>query len=684
MGCGPLPRIGIPALLGLLTGPARADDPPSDDALVTTAARAAEQRQDTDRSIALVSAQDLGEATPRSTPEALLDSPGAWVVHSHHGGGSAVLRGMVGPRVQLRFDGVRIGHSAQRSGPGHQLNLLEPLLLQRVELLRGPSSTLHGQGAMGGVIQAFPQGPRDYRDQDSPAAHGDMKLRYAHADRGKTAAGRFEAGLRGFGVGGGVTYKVLGDLHAGGQTDLQPHSGYTQPSALVIAEHRFDGGALDGWRMRAGYSYADIREAGRTDGLQERSQLMVYDDTLHIGWARLDFELGSTGIQGRATGSWQHASEVVDSLEVDAQLDPTGAGTRDRLQVGTTGADVQLSRLQLDDRLEALAGAELYRDNVSSWFFQRDTGDAAWNQAHNLGLFDGSTHIDWGGFLVGRARLLPSSGDHQLEASAGLRYGGATAHAPAQGYPYDVDSSHAGLTVQAALQHRIAERASTSLSFAQGLRGPSLHETARLGDGGAWFVMPTGALEPERADTLELAHRHALGRFSGELAIHHTWLRDPIELMETSWTGAPNADGQIVVQHVNGDDRKLWGGDAGLGFDMGRGLSTSTWVSLLRDPGPQVIQPNLLVPPLFGTWSLRYDAYDKKLRAFVEGWAHAAAPHDDATGWWTLNFRMGMGVYKRTRLTLGVENLLNAEVQPYGSGLYLPGTNLSAALEASF
>ena len=95
---------------------------------------------------------------------------------------------MIGPQVQIRFDGVRLNNSTWRTGPVQYLNLIEPLLVDHIEVLRGPASVLYGSDAMGGVIQVFPQAPQDYRGQDTPSAHGGMTLRYAHANGAIVAA----------------------------------------------------------------------------------------------------------------------------------------------------------------------------------------------------------------------------------------------------------------------------------------------------------------------------------------------------------------------------------------------------------------------------------------------------------------------------------------------------------------
>src|SRR3546814_1100075 len=58
------------------------------------------------------------------------------------------IRGMGGERVLIRIDGAR-----QNFESGHRGRVfLDPEVLERVDVLRGPASTLYGSGAIGGVI----------------------------------------------------------------------------------------------------------------------------------------------------------------------------------------------------------------------------------------------------------------------------------------------------------------------------------------------------------------------------------------------------------------------------------------------------------------------------------------------------------------------------------------------------
>jgi iron complex outermembrane receptor protein len=59
-----------------------------------------------------------------------------------------VIRGQTAPRVKVLSDGAALMDASEVS-PDHAVSG-EPLLLDRIEILRGPSALLYGGGAIGG------------------------------------------------------------------------------------------------------------------------------------------------------------------------------------------------------------------------------------------------------------------------------------------------------------------------------------------------------------------------------------------------------------------------------------------------------------------------------------------------------------------------------------------------------
>ena len=85
--------------------------------------------------------------------ETLNSEPG--ITSSHFGAGASrpIIRGMDGPRVKVLSDGAEL-HDASTLSPDHAV-VSEPLLATQIEVLRGPSALVYGNGAVGGVVNVL-------------------------------------------------------------------------------------------------------------------------------------------------------------------------------------------------------------------------------------------------------------------------------------------------------------------------------------------------------------------------------------------------------------------------------------------------------------------------------------------------------------------------------------------------
>ena len=90
---------------------------------------------------------------------AMLESAGNIAVQKTQGGaGSPIIRGMEANRVLLVMDGVRLNNAISRSGHLHTAISINPLVLERTEIIYGPSA-IYGSDALGGVIHFYTRTP---------------------------------------------------------------------------------------------------------------------------------------------------------------------------------------------------------------------------------------------------------------------------------------------------------------------------------------------------------------------------------------------------------------------------------------------------------------------------------------------------------------------------------------------
>ncbi|MBD2810372.1 ligand-gated channel protein [Xenorhabdus sp. Vera] len=129
-----------------------------DKIIVTTAAGFQQKIEDAPASISVISREQLETKAYRDVTDALKDVPGVVVT----GGGSSSdisIRGMSSKYTMILVDGRRIDTRNTRpnsDGSGIEQGWLPPLAaIERIEVVRGPMSSLYGSDAMGGVINVI-------------------------------------------------------------------------------------------------------------------------------------------------------------------------------------------------------------------------------------------------------------------------------------------------------------------------------------------------------------------------------------------------------------------------------------------------------------------------------------------------------------------------------------------------
>ncbi|HDS1130365.1 TPA: TonB-dependent receptor plug domain-containing protein, partial [Stenotrophomonas maltophilia] len=127
------------------------------DTLVVTATGAQQWIRDAPASISVISREEIERKPVTSIGQLLSTVPGVTGGYALSGAQSKIrLRGLPEQYTLILIDGRRQGNSSgvnYRDDLGPQdLNWLSPDMIERIEVVRGPMSSLYGSDAMGGVI----------------------------------------------------------------------------------------------------------------------------------------------------------------------------------------------------------------------------------------------------------------------------------------------------------------------------------------------------------------------------------------------------------------------------------------------------------------------------------------------------------------------------------------------------
>ncbi len=142
----------------------------------------------------------------------LAEIPGIKVQKSQFGGGSPVLRGMEANRVLLVIDGVRMNNAIYRKGHLQNSITVSPNLLERTEVIFGPSSVIYGSDALGGIIHYYTRKPKT---NDTFNINSSFLTRYSTVNDEKTMQGSIELQFKKLASFTSVSFSDFGDLHMG-------------------------------------------------------------------------------------------------------------------------------------------------------------------------------------------------------------------------------------------------------------------------------------------------------------------------------------------------------------------------------------------------------------------------------------------------------------------------------------
>lgn len=164
------------ALLSVVVPVWAADAATDLDQVVVTASRTAQTQDATLASVTVIDRDDIERLQPANLPDLLRGTPGLSMANNGGPGKSTslFLRGTESDHVLVLVDGIKIG-SATSGGASLQDIPVEQI--ERIEIVRGPFSSLYGSEALGGVIQIFTRRPQGAFAPHASASIGSWQTR---------------------------------------------------------------------------------------------------------------------------------------------------------------------------------------------------------------------------------------------------------------------------------------------------------------------------------------------------------------------------------------------------------------------------------------------------------------------------------------------------------------------------
>jgi iron complex outermembrane receptor protein len=193
----------------------------------------------------VLSGDDLTFQQKGSLGETLNKQPGVSSSYFGPGASRPIIRGQDGDRIRILRNGVGALDASSLSYD-HAVPL-DPVNVERVEIVRGPAALLYGGSAIGGVVNTFDNRiPTEAID----GIHGAGELRYGGADTTRSSAGKLEAGNGQFALHLDASAREFNDLKIPGYAktarERANDDGDSKKHRLANSDGRQDGGAVGG------------------------------------------------------------------------------------------------------------------------------------------------------------------------------------------------------------------------------------------------------------------------------------------------------------------------------------------------------------------------------------------------------------------------------------------------------
>lgn len=616
-----------------------------------TATRTERSTDDVPATVDTIDAQEMERGLVRDIRDLIRHEPGVSAPNDpdRFGATGFNIRGLEENRVVIQVDGVRLPDFFRFSvGPFNTVprNFVDMDSLKRVEILRGPNSSLYGSDALGGVVSYITKDPADFLAGRDRPWYASWRSAYASVDSGwtntVTAAGT-SGPLSGLAV---LTYRDGHEVETQGTNgSVGPNRTEANPQDSTIKNGLFKLVAIPAPNQLLRLTYEQFENDVNTDVLSlnyatPRTSAITGDDTYERKRAAFDYEYANP--QGgwlaglKLTLYWQGSDTTENSYETRRQTTAGCSGvvagvntcqiqrlfTFDQSIWGGTvigesrvnwGASAHRILYGLDvNRTET----EELRDATISNITTGTTTKSLAGESFPLRDFPSSTQDRVGVFVQDEIGLL----DGRLDIIPALRYDNYKLKVqPDASYlaviPLGVqasDFSDSAWSPKLGAIWRFTPQTSTYVNLATGFRAPPYDDVnaAFRNPVQSYAVIPNPNLTSETSTGVELGLRgdYGVARFS--TAGFYNRYKDFIDSrVQLSCPADPRCVPGFggTFQSINRANVTIWGLEARGDYMFARGWTLTGSIAYANGEDTDLDLPLNSINPLTGVLALRFD-----------------------------------------------------------------------------
>ena len=678
-----------------------------------------------------------------NTADILTASGQVFVQKSQAGGGSPVVRGFEASRVLLMVDGVRMNSAIFRAGHLQNIITVDNMILDRVEIIYGPSSTLFGSDALGGVVNLFTKQPQLFKSnlvsKKAPwKTNGNLVYRFGNGQNEQRQHVDLNIANNRWAFLTSVTKSNFGDMRQGNKR-LAAYPDFGKRLFYVARENNTDvikdNSAFVNIQKLSGYNQIDLlqkvlfkpndntehllnvqvsnsSDINRYDRLTEISKgLPVFSEWYYGPQVRnmIGYKLTKSNLNGyfqklTTNINYQHLEES----RITRRFKANNKDYRFEA-VDIFGLNMDLLHQGKSSTLNI--GVESYYNDVSSTAYRNNIATNL-RSAITTRYSDGPTNMSNYALYTQHTQFL--KGNWVL--NSGLRLNNVQLNANFKDtalmrFPFtDANQNNTALTGNLGMAYNGADGLRITFGVSSGFRAPNVDDLTKVFDTRTGYVVvPNKDLKPEYTYNAELNVSKTTSNYSIGASLFYTWFRNALVVDKFKWNYASAILYQGIMSDVYATQNKAKAVVYGFNVNGSANFSPNTTLAATytytkgnyadrKLDGLNTALPIDHIPPTYGRVGLKHDIkkFTAELFTLFNGWKHIEdynlngedneiyATKDGMPAWQIWNINTNYQLTKKLNFSFQIENIADLNYRYFASGISALGRNYLVQARYSF
>ena len=691
--------------------------------------KTAETKKTVAQQVQVLNSTEIANTQSQTTADLIANSGNVFIQKSQLGGGSVTIRGFEASRTLLVIDGIRMNNLIYRAGHLQNIVTTDNNSLERVEILFGPSSTVYGSDALGGVIHLYTKKPL-------LATEGNKKIkvnamaRYGAVNKEATGHLDFNYGTKKFASLTSFTYSKFDDLKGGkNQNPFYTGSYGERPyyadringhDSIVKNDDRY-------LQVQSDYSQYDFLEKLLFQPKENLSHQLNIQYSTSTDIPRYD-RLTDPGSVGLRYAKWYYGPQTRLLTAYDMNVKKAD-GLFQNIHFGLNYQDIKESRHtrsfnsnNLSHRKEHVnvIGGNLDFHKVKMQHNIRFGLDAQFNTlkstADRENIVTGvsekldTRYPDGDNTMMNTALYISHTWqiNEQVYLVDGLRAGFVSLNSNFDDttffqFPFKkAKQSNPVFSGSIGLINNPSDDWKLSLLVSTGFRVPNVEDLSKVFESSPGAVIvPNPDLKPERTVNTEIGiTKMFMEKTIWENAIYYTTFLDAIVTDKFKFNGQDSIvyDGSLsqVFANQNKGEAYIFGFSSNIKSQCSDNILLSlamnyTYGRIKTDSSDAQLDH---IPPFTTRLSMTYinKKFSSEFYINYNGWKKLKdyylngedneqyATPEGMPAWFTANIHMSYQVHKLITIQAGVDNIFDTQYRVFASGINAPGRNIFATL----